>query len=219
MPFNNFDWFDIVQASGDTLIMLFSSLFFTALIGLPLGVVFFLTGKKQVLSQPFVYGILSLVINTLRSLPFIILLIVLMPVTILITGTSLGVRGVIPPLVIGTAPMFARLVEAALREVDPGIIEASQAMGSNVWQLVLRALLPEALPGILAGLTVTAIVLVDYTAMSGAIGGGGIGDLAIRYGYQRFETEVMIVTVLLLILLVQALQASGNRLVAYFSHR
>lgn len=219
MSFDAIDWGDIGIAAIDTLSMLGGALGFTILFGLPLGILLFLTGRQQMLQQPVFYGALSFVLNILRSVPFIILLIVLMPVTVLLTGTSLGVRGVIPPLVFGTAPFFARLVEAALREVDRGIIEASQAMGGSTFQIVLRALLPEALPGLIAAVTVTAIVLVDYTAMSGAIGGGGIGDLAIRYGYQRFQTEVMMVTVIILILLVQLLQASGNRLVAHFSHK
>ncbi|WP_119271805.1 methionine ABC transporter permease [Taklimakanibacter deserti] len=216
---DSIDWGDIAAAGVATLSMLGGALSFTVLFGLPLGILLFLTGRNQMLEQKAVYAVLSFVLNILRSVPFIILLIVLMPVTVLLTGTSLGVRGVIPPLVFGTAPFFARLVETALREVDRGVIEASQAMGGSTVQIVFRALLPEALPGLIAAVTVTSIVLVDYTAMAGAIGGGGIGDLAIRYGYQRFETEVMAVTVVILILLVQVLQASGNRLVAYFSHK
>lgn len=217
--FDSIDWGDIAMAAVATLSMLGGALGFTVLFGLPLGILLFLTGRHQMLEQRALYAGLSFVLNILRSVPFIILLIVLMPVTVLLTGTSLGVRGVIPPLVFGTAPFFARLVETALREVDRGVIEASQAMGGSTAQIVFRALLPEALPGLIAGVTVTAIVLVDYTAMAGAIGGGGIGDLAIRYGYQRFETEVMVVTVVILILLVQLLQVSGNRLVAHFSHK
>ncbi|MBS7537581.1 methionine ABC transporter permease [Ancylobacter lacus] len=219
MSFDRIDWVQIGYAALDTLAMLGGALFFTVLFGLPLGVLLFLTGRGQLLQQGAVYAGLSFVLNILRSVPFIILLIVLMPVTTLITGTSLGVRGVIPPLVVGTTAFFARLVETALREVDRGVIDASRAMGGTTGQIVFHALLPEALPGILAGVTVTAIVLVDYTAMSGAIGGGGIGDLAIRYGYQRFQTEVMIVTVLLLVILVQLLQAGGNRLVQHFSRK
>lgn len=212
-------WNEIWDAALATLAMLGGSLFFTVLLGLPLGILLFLSGRTQLLENWLAYGLLSAVLNTIRSVPFIILLIILMPVTVLLTGTSLGVRGVIPPLVIGTAPFFARLVETALREVDRGVVEATIAMGGSTWQTVFRALLPEAVPGLIAGITVTAIVLVDYTAMSGAIGGGGLGDLAIRYGYQRFKTDVMIVTVVLLILLVQLLQAFGNRLVAHYSRK
>ena len=219
MSFDLIDWSQIGEASVDTLSMLGGALIFTVLFGLPLGVALFLTGKRQLLEQPLLYGVVSFVLNILRSVPFIILLIVLIPVTTLLTGTSLGVRGVIPPLVVGTTAFFARLVETALREVDRGLIEAGQSMGASTWQIVWFTLLPEARLGLISAVTVTAIVLVDYTAMSGAIGGGGIGDLAIRYGYQRFQTEVMIVTVLLLIVLVQLLQSAGNRLVIHFSRK
>ncbi|KAF0815416.1 Methionine import system permease protein MetP [Andreprevotia sp. IGB-42] len=217
--FSNIDWADIGQAGLDTLLMLGGSLLFTLLLGLPIGVLLFLTSKRQLLAQPLVYGLLSFVVNILRSVPFVILLIVMIPLTVFVTGTSLGVAGAIPPLVVGATPFFARLVETALREVDRGIIEATQAMGATTTQIVLRALLPEALPGILAGGTVTAITLVSYAAMSGVIGGGGLGDLAIRFGYQRFQTDVMVVTVLLLLILVQLLQMLGDRLVIHFSRR
>ena len=143
----------------------------------------------------------------------------MIPVTVVLVGTSLGVPGASPPLVVGGAPLFARLVEAALREVDRGIVEATQAMGATVPQIVFGALLPEALPGILAGVTVTSITLVSYAAMSGVIGGGGLGDLAIRFGYQRFQTDVMVITVALLVVLVQLLQMLGDRLVLRFSRR
>lgn len=217
--FTNIDWAEIWQATQDTLAMLGWSMLFTLILGLPLGVVLFLTSRRQLLEQPLVYGILSFVVNVLRSVPFIILLILMIPITVWLIGTSLGVEGAIPPLVVGAAPFFARLVETALREVDRGIIEATQAMGASLWQIVTRTLLPEALPGLIAATTVTAIALVSYTAMAGVIGGGGLGDLAIRFGYQRFQTDVMVVTVLLLLVLVQVLQMVGDRLVAHFSRR
>ena len=217
--FRNVDWYDIWLATLDTLLMLFGSLLFTVLIGLPLGVLLFLTGPRQLLQHRAIYGVLSLVVNVLRSLPFIILLIVMIPLTLLLTGTSLGVAGAIPPLVAGAAPFFARLVETALREVDRGIIEATQAMGASTRQIIWNALLPEARPGIIAAITVTAITLVSYTAMAGVVGAGGLGDLAIRYGYQRFQTDVMVVTVVLLLCLVQILQVVGDRLVIHFSRK
>lgn len=217
--FRNVDWYDIWLATLDTLLMLFGSLLFTVLIGLPLGVLLFLTGPRQLLQNRAIYGVLSLVVNVLRSLPFIILLIVMIPLTVLLTGTSLGVAGAIPPLVAGAAPFFARLVETALREVDRGIIEATQAMGASTRQIIWNALLPEARPGIIAVITVTAITLVSYTAMAGVVGAGGLGDLAIRYGYQRFQTDVMVVTVVLLLCLVQILQVVGDRLVIHFSRK
>ncbi len=217
--FRNLDWHDLGQACLDTLAMLGGALAFTVLLGLPLGVLLYLTGKRQLHAKPGLYRALSVVVNMLRSLPFIILLIVLIPVTTLVSGTSLGVPGAIPPLVVGCTPFFARLVETALREVDRGLVEATQAMGASTWQIIWHTLLPEARTGLIAAVTVTAIVLVDYTAMSGVIGGGGLGDLAIRFGYQRFQTDVMIITVALLILLVQALQMSGDRLVARYTRR
>ncbi|MBI6939747.1 ABC transporter permease [Pseudomonas putida] len=215
----NLDWPEILQACIDTLSMLGAALGFTVLFGLPLGVLLYLTGQRQLLANAPLYRLLSVLVNVLRSLPFIILLIVLIPLTTVIAGTSLGVRGTIPPLVVGCTPFFARLVETALREVDRGLIEASQAMGGSIRQIIWYTLLPEARTGLLAAITVTAIVLVDYTAMAGVIGGGGLGDLAIRFGYQRFQTDVMVVTVLLLIVLVQALQMGGDRLVRHFTRR
>lgn len=215
----NVDWPEIWQASLDTLSMLGGSLLFTVLLGLPLGVLLFLTGPRQMFEQKGFYALLSLLVNVLRSVPFVILLIVMIPFTVIITGTSLGVAGAIPPLVVGATPFFARLVETALREVDRGIIEATQAMGASTRQIITSALLPEALPGIFAAVTVTAITLVSYTAMSGLIGGGGLGDLAVRYGYQRYQPDVMVVTVVLLLVLVQVLQNVGDKLVVHFSRK
>jgi len=215
----NVDWAEIWLSTQDTLLMLGGSLLFSVLLGLPLGVLLFLTGPRQLLAQDTVYRVTSFIVNVLRSIPFIILMIVMIPLTKLLTGTSLGVIGTIPPLVAGATPFFARLVETALREVDRGIIEATKAMGATTWQIVFGALLPEALPGILAGATVTAIALVSYTAMAGVIGGGGLGDLAIRYGYQRFQTNVMVIAVLILVVLVQLLQMLGDRLVLYYSRK
>ncbi|MBW3503537.1 MULTISPECIES: methionine ABC transporter permease [unclassified Pseudomonas] len=213
------NWPEIGQACIATLSMLGVALVFTALLGLPLGVLMFLTGKQQLHAKPGVYRVLSMLVNMFRSLPFIILLIALIPLTAFLMGTSLGVKGAIPPLVVGCTPFFARLVESALREVDHGVVEATQAMGASTWQVVRHTLLPEARGGLIAAITVTAIVLVDCTAMAGVIGGGGLGDLAIRFGYQRFQTDVMVITVALLVLLVQGLQVSGDRLVLHYSRR
>jgi len=217
--FENIDWLEIWLATGDTMLMLGGSLLFTVLLGLPLGVLLFLCSPRQLLENRGLYAFMSLAVNILRSLPFIILLIVMIPFTVLITGTSLGVAGAIPPLVVGATPFFARLVETALREVDRGIIEATQSMGATTRQIIMNALLPEARPGIFAAITVTAITLVSYTAMAGVVGAGGLGDLAIRFGYQRFQTDVMIVTVVLLLILVQVLQMVGDRLVVHFSRK
>jgi len=210
------DWSELGRAGVDTLLMLGGALALTVLIGLPLGVLLYLTGRGQLRAMPRLYGVASLLVNVLRSIPFIILMIVLMPVTYALVGTKLGVRGAIPPLVIGTAPFFARLVETALREVQQGVIEAAQAMGASTWQIVRHVLLPEARAGIAAGITVTAIALVGYTAMGGAIGSGGLGDLAYRYGYLSYKSDYMVVTVVLLVALVQLLQMAGDRIVARY---
>ena len=211
------DWSDIGLATVETLTMVGGSLLFTLLLGLPLGIVLFLTGPRQPLAHARLYAFLSLLVNLLRSMPFVILLILMIPVTVTIVGTSIGVPGAIPPLVVGATPFFARLVENVLREVDRGIIEASQSMGASLSQTIFGAVLPEAFPGLLAATTVTAIALVSYAAMSGVIGGGGLGDLAIRFGYQRFQTDVMFVTVAILLVLVQLIQAFGDRLVHRFT--
>ena len=215
----NINWADIGQATLDTLVMLGGSLAFSVLLGLPLGVILFLTGPRQLLANRPANMALSFVVNVLRSVPFVILLIVMIPLTVLLVGTSLGVAGAIPPLVVGAAPFYARLVETALREVDKGVIEAGQAMGATPRQIVFGALLPEAMPGIIAGATVTAIALVSYTAMAGVVGAGGLGDLAIRFGYQRFQTDVMVVTGVMLLALVQGLQWAGDRLIIKVSRR
>ncbi len=217
--FANIDWGQILEATQDTGWMLGGSLFFSVLLGLPLGVLLYLTGPRQLFERPALYAVLSFLVNVLRSLPFIILLIVMMPVTRELTGTTLGIAGAIPPLVVGAMPFFARLVETSLREVDRGIIEATQAMGASTRQIIWNALLPEARPGIIAAVTVTAITLVSYTAMAGAVGAGGLGDLAIRYGYHRYQTDVMVVTVVLLLIMVSIMQMLGDRLVVHFSRK
>ncbi|MBJ7438857.1 MAG: ABC transporter permease [Sphingopyxis sp.] len=210
--FANILWSDIGQATRDTLIMLGASLALTILLGIPLGVLLFLTDRGQLADAPWVNRIAGAVVNILRSIPFVILLILMIPLTLILMGTSLGVAGAIPPLVVGAAPFYARLVEQALRDVPRSTIEAVQAMGASRLQIVTKALLPEALPGLVSGATVTAVALVSFTAMAGVVGAGGLGDLAIRYGYQRFQTDVMIVTVTLMVLLVQIIQFGGDLL-------
>lgn len=217
--FANVDWRDIGHACLDTLAMLAGSFVLTLAIGLPLGVLLHLTARGQVSANRAVNAVLGIVVNILRSVPFIILLIVMIPLTVAIVGTSLGVLGAIPPLVVGAAPFYARLVETALREVDRTTVEATQAMGATTRQIVTGTLIPEAMPGLISGATVTAVALVSFTAMAGVVGAGGLGDLAIRFGYQRFQTDVMIVTVTLLVLLVQLLQFAGDRLARHFTHR
>jgi len=217
--FENVDWSDIGQACLDTLVMLGGSLVLTILLGLPLGVLLYLTGKGRLIENRFANGALGIAVNILRSVPFIILLIVMIPLTVLLVGTSLGVAGAIPPLVVGAAPFYARLVEGSLKEIDRTTIEAVQAMGATTRQIVTRALIPEAMPGLISGATVTAVALVSFTAMAGVVGAGGLGDLAIRFGYQRFQTDVMVVTVVLLVVLVQIIQYAGDALARHFTRR
>lgn len=215
----NVDWWLIGEATIDTLLMTGFSLLFTVLIGLPVGVLLFLTSAGQVMSNRYTYQVTAFIVNVLRSVPFLILLIVMIPLSRLIAGTALGVQGSIPPLVASAAPFFARLVENVLRELDPGVSEACRAMGASSKQTVMLALLPEATTGILAAIVVTAITLVGYSAMSGVIGGGGLGDLAVRFGYQRYQGDVMAVTVVILVIMVQVFQVFGDRWVAKLNRR
>jgi D-methionine transport system permease protein len=206
-------------ATIDTLSLTGFSLLFTVIIGLPVGVLLFLTSPGQVIANRPVYQSVAFVVNVLRSVPFLILLIVMIPLSRVIVGTALGVQGSIPPLVASAAPFFARLVENVLRELDPGVSEACRAMGATSRQTVLWALLPEATTGILSATVVTGIALVGYSAMSGVIGGGGLGDLAVRYGYQRYQADVMTVTVVILVVMVQVFQVLGDRWVAKLNRR
>jgi D-methionine transport system permease protein len=189
-----------------------------ALLGIPLGVFLRLTDQGGVLQNPAANRIVGGIVNAVRSTPFIILLVAIIPLTRFVTGSSIGTAAAVVPLTIAAAPFVARLVEASLREVDQGLIEAAQAMGASTSQIVWKVLLPEAFPGIVAGLTITLVSLTGYSAMAGAIGGGGLGDLGIRYGYQRFLPEVMAAVVLVLILFVQAVQSAGDWLVRRMRH-
>lgn len=219
LDFSAINWTEIMDATVATLRMIAYSGIFTIILGLPLGIMLYLWGRSNNHFIRVVYSVLSFIVNILRSVPFIILMVALIPVSKSIMGTSIGVLGTIPALVIGAAPFFSRLVETALREVDRGVIEAAQGMGASTSQIVWRVLLPEARPGLLAGVTITIVTLVSYTAMSGMIGGGGLGDLAIRYGYYRYEKEVMIISVVLMVILVQLLQMAGDRLVQHFTRK
>lgn len=219
MNFADVNWQEMMDASVATLKMIVFSGLFTIILGLPLGILLYLCERSNSIVIRVFYSVLSLLVNILRSVPFIILMVALIPITKEIVGTSIGVLGTIPPLVIGAAPFFARLVETALREVDRGVIEAAQGMGASTNQIVMRVLLPEARPGLLAGVTITLVTLVSYTAMAGQVGGGGLGDLAIRYGYLRYETEIMIISITFIVILVQVLQMAGDRLVRHFTRK
>ena len=203
----------------ETLLMVGLSGLIGAVLGIPLGVTLNVTEAHGILPHPLFNRTMGLIVNAVRSTPFIILLVAVIPFTRLVTGSSIGTAAAIVPLTIAATPFVARLVESALREVDAGLIEAAQAMGATNAQIIRKVLLPEAFPGIVAGLTITLISLVGYSAMAGAVGGGGLGDLGIRYGYQRFLPEVMIAVVLILIAFVQLVQSLGDRLVLRVSHR
>lgn len=207
------------EATVETLYMVAVSTVFTLLVGLPLGVLLYATARGRLLAAPALHRVLGAVVNVGRSLPFIILLVAVVPVTRAIVGTTIGATAAVVPLTIGAIPFFARLVEAGLREVDRGKVDAALAVGSTDWQVLSRVLVPEALPALVAGLTVTVVALISYSAMAGAVGGGGLGDLAIRYGYQRFQTDVTVVTVVLLVAIVQVLQFAGDALARRLSHR
>ena len=208
-----------LDSIGETLIMVGASGVLGALIGIPLGVLLRLTDQGGVLPNPSLNLVLGAVVNAVRSTPFIILLVAIIPFTRFITGSSIGTWAAVVPLTIAVAPFMARLVETALREVDSGLVEAAQSMGASTGQIVWKILLPEALPGIVAGLTISFVTLTGYSAMAGAIGGGGLGDLGIRYGYQRFLPDIMLVVVLILIVFVQAIQSLGDWIVRRISHK
>ncbi|XAH21452.1 methionine ABC transporter permease [Xylophilus sp. GW821-FHT01B05] len=203
----------------ETLVMVGISGAIAALLGVPLGVYLHLTAAGGVLQNKPVNRVVGFAVNAVRSTPFIILLVAIIPFTRLLTGSSIGTAAAIVPLTIAAAPFMARLVETALREVDRGLVEAAQAMGASTRQIVWKVLLPEARPGIVAGITITLVSLTGYSAMAGAIGGGGLGDLGIRYGYQRFLPEVMLAVVVVLIVFVQVLQGAGDWLVKRLSHK
>ena len=200
------------KALSETVYMVAVSMIVASAIGIPLGVLLLATGKNQVLELGIANKTLSSIVNCVRSIPFIILMVAIIPFTRLIVGSSIGTTAAIVPLIIASIPLIARLVETSLREVPYGLIEAALSMGATPYQIIRRVLLPEAMPSIVAQLTTVIIVLIGESAMAGAVGGGGLGDLAIRYGYQRFNPEVMLATVIVLIVLVQVIQFLGNML-------
>ncbi|KZE51974.1 methionine ABC transporter permease [Brevibacillus parabrevis] len=200
----------IIQALYETVYMVSVSLVFATVIGLPLGILLVVTRKGHILENSAIFSALNPVINVLRSVPFIILLVAIIPFTRLVVGTSIGTTAAIVPLVIYTGPYIARLVENSLLEINPGIIEAAEAMGATPLQIIFRFLIPETLGSLILSITTATIGLIGATAMAGAVGGGGIGDLAITYGYQRFSTITIVATVIILVVLVQGIQSLGN---------
>ncbi len=212
-------WPLLVNGTLETLYMVGLAALFTVLIGLPVGVLLFISRRNGLAPMPTLNAVLGAMINVGRSLPFIVLLIALIPFTRLLIGTTLGSTAAVVPVTIGAFPFFARLTESALDEVDYGRIEAILSMGGTLWHVIGKALLPEALPTLLSAITLTVVMLIGFTSMAGVIGGGGLGDLAIRYGYQRFNDQVMLGTVLILVVMVQTVQMAGERLVRRLAHR
>jgi len=209
----------LLNATGETLYMVLLAALFTVAIGLPVGVLLFLTRPKGILPNRAISLLLNALVNTGRALPFVVLLIALIPFTRLLVGTTLGSTAAIVPITLGAFPFFARIVENALDEVDRGRIEAVVSMGGTLWHIVSRVLLPEALPALVAGVTLTIVMLIGFSAMAGVVGGGGLGDLAIRYGYQRFDNQIMAATIVVLLALVMLIQKLGDRLVRSLAYR
>ncbi|MCL7929095.1 methionine ABC transporter permease [Halomonas llamarensis] len=203
----------ILQATLDTIYMVGVSGLISTLLGVPLGVMLYVTRPRQILTMPILNQALGIVTNIGRSIPFIILMVAIIPFTRMLVGTSIGINAAVVPLTIAAIPFVARLVEGALNELSPGLIESAQAMGATPWQIIRKVLLPEARGGIITGLTITLVTLVSYSAMAGAVGGGGLGDLGIRYGYNRFNPTIMLITVIILVVMVQGFQSLGDYLV------
>lgn len=203
----------LFTATYETLYMVILSTIFSLLLGFPIGVLLLITRKDHIYEMPKFNSILQVIINTLRSFPFIILMIVLFPLSRFIVGTTIGATAAIVPLSIGAAPFVARIVEGALLEVDRGLIEASQSMGASNCTIIFKVMLPECFSALVHGITVTIISLIGFSAMAGTIGAGGLGDLAIRYGYLRFKLDIMIYSIIIIIILVQIIQSTGNYIV------
>ncbi|HYF56288.1 MAG TPA: methionine ABC transporter permease [Salinarimonas sp.] len=209
----------VLEAALDTLAMVAAAAGIGAALGLPLGIFLATSGRGELFSAPALNRVLGFAVNATRSTPFIILVVAIIPFTRLVAGTSIGTGAAIVPLTVAAVPFIARIVEGAIREVDPGLVEAARAFGATPLQIALKVLVPEALPGIVLGLTLSIVSLIGFSAMVGAVGGGGLGDLGIRYGYQRFMPEVMAAVVVILVVLVQAVQTAGDRLARRLNRR
>ncbi len=209
----------LINGLWETVYMVGVSLLIAAIFGLPIGVLLVIAGQDHIRPNPALHSVLSTMVNVGRSLPFIILLVAIVPFTRFMVGTSIGTVGAIVPLTVSAIPFFARLVETNLLEVDGGVIEAAQAIGATTWQIIAKVLIPEAKSGLVLSITNSAVSLISYSAMAGAVGGGGLGDLAIRYGYQRFQPNVMLATVIILVILVQGVQTLGDWVARKLNHR
>lgn len=202
----------LAKSLWETTYMVAISGMISALVGIPLGIVLITTDKGHILENTRINKVIGVIVNATRSTPFIILMVAIIPLTRLLVGTSIGTTAAIVPLSLAAIPYVARIIESALKEVDYGVIEAAQAMGASPMEIIKKVLVPEALPAIILGMTLTVINLIGYSAMAGTIGGGGLGDLAIRYGYQRFRADIMLITVVILIAQVQIVQSTGDYL-------
>ncbi len=209
----------LLEGTRDTLYMVFASTFIGYVLGLPLGVLLTVSDVDGIRPRPVLYRVLDVIVNILRSIPFLILLIMLIPVTVFLVGKSYGTAGTIVPLTVAAAPFIARLVESSLKEVDHGVIEAAQSMGAGKWAIITRVPIGEARTSLLVGVTIALGTILGYSAMAGVVGGGGLGDIAIRYGYYRYDTPVMLVTVVILVVLMQLFQGIGNLLSKRFDRR
>ena len=205
----------LLQGTLDTLYMTLVSTAMAYLIGYPLGVILVITRRDGICPAPKTNAVLGTIVNIMRSVPFLILIIVLR----LVAGTSIGATATIVPLIVGAAPFIARMVESSLLEVDAGVVEAAQAMGASPWQIVTKVLLKESVPSLVTGAAIALTTILGYSAMAGAVGGGGLGDLAIKYGYHRYQTDVLLLTLIILVLLVQVIQALGNAVAKRIDHR
>lgn len=209
---------DMLKALYETIYMVFISGTVSTLIGIPIGVILVVTREGGILENNAINNIIGKIINVLRSIPFIILLAAIIPITRFLVGTTIGTLGALVPLIFGTAPFIARQIESALLNIDKGVIEAAQAMGSSPFAIICRVMFLEGLPGIIYALTIATISLIGLSAMAGTVGGGGLGDFAIRYGYQYFQTDVMIVTIIILLILVNLVQGIGDFLLRLANH-
>ncbi len=206
------NWQMILSNTGVTLYIVLASTLLSYLFGIPTGIILVITAKDGIHPMPKLNAVLGIVVNLLRSVPFLLMIFMIMPLTMMITGTSFGANATIVPLVFSAAPYIARLIESSLREIDFGVIEAAQSMGANNWQIITKVMLPESKPSLLVGAAIAATTILGYSAMAGVLGGGGLGDIAIRYGYYRYEKPLMYICIILLVIITQILQEAGLKI-------
>lgn len=209
----------ILPAFNETVYMVFFSSLFSIIIGLVIGIVLYVTDKGNILENSYINKIVGTIVNIGRSVPFVIMMIAVFPLSKFIVGTSIGSTASIVPLTVAAAPFVARVIETSLKELDKGIIEASISMGASETQIITKVMLPETAPSIIAGITITIINIIGYSAMAGTIGGGGLGDVAVRYGYERFRTDILIISVIIMVVMVQVIQCIGNFFANKFNKR